>query len=128
VPAAHHPLALDRQEADAGAPLHAWRRFLTWRKAHPALVSGSIRMLHAPDPVLAFERRLGEERLFCAFNFSPRPVHMSLKDLPCAPLAGHGFEAELTGGELALPGHGAFFGRLEPAPAEKIARLLEPAE
>jgi alpha-glucosidase len=128
VPPAHHGLALDLQEADAGAPLHAWRRFLRWRKAHPALVSGSIRMLPAPEPVLAFERRLGEERLLCAFNFSPRPVRMSLKDLPCAPLAGHGFDAELAGAELALPGHGAFFGTLEPVPAEKIQRLLEPAE
>jgi hypothetical protein len=53
---------------------------------------------------------------------------MSLKDLPCAPLAGHGFDAELAGPELALPGHGAFFGTLEPVPAEKIQRLLEPAE
>jgi alpha-glucosidase len=127
VPAAHHAFALDRQEADARAPLHAWRQFLRWRKAHPALVSGSIRMLPAPQGVLAFERRLGEERILCAFNFAPQPARMRLGESSCRPLAGHGFAAELAGGEIGLPGHGAFFGALAVAP-QKIERQLEPAQ
>ena len=128
VPAAHHAYALDRQEAEPEAPLHAWRRFLSWRKAHPALISGSIGMLPAPEGVLAFERRWDEERILCAFNFTPHPVRMRVAEPSCRPLQGHGFTAELTGGELSLPGHGAFFGALEAVASHKIQRQLEPAQ
>jgi alpha-glucosidase len=127
VPAEHYALALDRQEPDTGAVLHAWRKFLAWRKAHPALVSGSIRMLPSPDPVLAFERRTERERVLAAFNFSAGPIRFELSQ-ECRPISGHGFEAELEGGAVSLPGHGAFFGILEPAPVEKTPRQLQPAQ
>ena len=111
-----------------GEALHAWRRFLSWRKGHPALISGSIRMLPSPEGVLAFERRWDEERILCAFNFAPHPVRFSLSEQSCAPLSGHGFRARLAGGELSLPGHSAFFGALEAAAPQKIQRQLEPAQ
>jgi hypothetical protein len=34
----------------------------------------------------------------------------------------------LEGGAVSLPGHGAFFGILEPAPVEKTPRQLQPAQ
>ena len=128
VPSAHHSLALDRQERETDGLVHAWRRFLRWRKIHPALISGSIRMLSGSAPVLAFERGLDGERILAAFNFSACPIRMALPESACVSLAGHGFEAELSGGELALPAHGVFFGSLEPAASEKIARQFEPAQ
>ncbi len=128
VPNDHRALALDRQERERVALLHAWRRFLRWRKTHPALVSGSIRMHEASDGLLAFERALGPERILAIFNFLPDPVRMTLPEPACAPLPGHEFAAELRGRELVLPGHGVFFGRLEPVPAEEIARQLQPAQ
>ncbi|MCI0431848.1 MAG: alpha-glucosidase family protein [Rhodospirillales bacterium] len=127
VPAAHLELALDRQEADAASPLHALRRFLRWREQHPALVSGSIHLLAAPDTVLAFERRLEEERILAAFNFSPKAIRMTLPDPACRPLPGHGFEALIEGGGLVLPGHCAFFGALDPKTPQKVARQRKPA-
>ena len=36
VPASHRPLAVETQEADPGALLHDFRRFLAWRKTCPA--------------------------------------------------------------------------------------------
>jgi alpha-glucosidase len=64
----HVGLSVDRQEADPHAMLHVTRRLIALRKAHPALVRGDMRMVDAPDGVVAFERVLGTERLLCVFN------------------------------------------------------------
>ena len=64
----HDMMAVDRQNADP-ASLLAWtRRMLALRRAHPALLLGSITMLDTPDPILAFEREAAGERLLCVFN------------------------------------------------------------
>ena len=48
--------------------LHATRRLIALRKAHPALGRGDMRLLDGPEGVVCFERVLGDERLMCAFN------------------------------------------------------------
>ena len=64
----HDMMAVDRQNVDP-ASLLAWtRRMLALRRAHPALMLGSITMLDTPDPILAFEREAAGERLLCVFN------------------------------------------------------------
>jgi alpha-glucosidase len=125
VPPAHHALAVDRQERSAAALLHSWRRFLRWRKSHPALVTGALDIVPSPASVLAFQRSLPSERILAAFNFTSRPVHM---DLPqgCRALTGHGFEAKLAVGDLVLPGYGVFFGSLEAQLAEKPLPTVDP--
>jgi alpha-glucosidase len=74
----HLPLAVDRQEADAGSILNLTRRLVALRKEHPALRSGSIRALDAPSPLLAFERGEGPERLLCVFNLGEEAVDWPL--------------------------------------------------
>jgi alpha-glucosidase len=65
----HAGLAVDRQESDPHSMLHATRRLIALRKAHPALTRGEMRMVaDAPAGVVAFERNLGTERLLCVFN------------------------------------------------------------
>ncbi|MDP3655569.1 MAG: alpha glucosidase [Brevundimonas sp.] len=64
----HPPLAVDRQEADRSSILHLTRRLIAFRKTEPALRLGDLRMLDAPDPILAFERAWGGEVLTCVFN------------------------------------------------------------
>ncbi len=74
VPAAHRALSVAAQEADDGSTLHAARAFLAWRRSRMALVEGSIRFIDAPEPVLAFEREQGGERLLLVFNLSAASV------------------------------------------------------
>ncbi len=67
---AHRPLAADVQEADPDSFLHFTRRLIALRRGHAALRWGEARVLAAEGGVFAIERRLGEERLVCAFNLS----------------------------------------------------------
>jgi len=68
VDARHPSLAVDRQEAHPGSMLHLTRHLIALRRREPALRLGSLRFLEAPDPVLAFERRQGDDVLSCVFN------------------------------------------------------------
>jgi hypothetical protein len=47
------------------------------------------------------------------FNLGAAPAQL---DAPAAlgPVTGHGFEAELQGAIITLPGYGAFFGAVPP--------------
>lgn len=62
----HHPLAVDRAEADAC--LGITRRRLALRKQRPALRHGNFRFVRADDGVLWFERWDETETLACIFN------------------------------------------------------------
>lgn len=74
----HLPLAVDAQERDGGSVLHLARRLLALRRAHPALRLGDHVDIAAPEPLLLFERRAGDERLLCAFNVGDAPVAWAL--------------------------------------------------
>ena len=66
----HLSLAVDAQEADPTSILHAARRIIALRQAHPALRTGGLEIESAGD-LLAFrrfERAEGGERLLCVFN------------------------------------------------------------
>lgn len=121
IPEDHRARAVDQQDGDAGSLLNQWRRFLRWRKAHPALIAGGIRPLTVPAPFLAFERSSDAQRLVLVFNFSAEPATMPVGALPgCRPLDGHGFGGRVEGGTLALPGHGVFFGMATEATACRL--------
>ncbi len=112
IPAEHRAMSVQAQEADADSVLHAFRAFLAWRKAHPALVEGSIRFLDSAEPVLLFERQLGDEVLLLAFNLSDAMVRHPLPagtwhalELP-GPVAG-----SAQAGELVLPAHAVYCAR-----------------
>lgn len=104
----HLDLCVARQETDPQSVLNAYRRFLAWRKQHPALVSGDKRLLDTPDPIYAFERHHASEQLLCVFNFSNAPATMTVA-AGWRPVAGHGFEATYDGQTLSLPPFGVFF-------------------
>jgi alpha-glucosidase len=56
--------------------LNLTRQLLGFRRRHAALRTGALHFLDLPEPLLAFERRAGNERLLCLFNFgdAPQPV------------------------------------------------------
>ena len=60
--------------------LHFYRELLALRRAHPALHAGSFRRLEAPEGVLAFERRAGDERALVALSFAGEPRELRLAD------------------------------------------------
>jgi alpha-glucosidase len=104
---AHLPLAVSRQQQDPASVLAFTRRFLRWRKAHPALVRGGIRFLDATEPLLLFERTDDGERLLCAFNLGSATAAAELPGGTLVrPLAGHGLAGGWQGSRLVLPPFG----------------------
>jgi alpha-glucosidase len=77
---AHLPLAVDRQEADPGSMLNWTRRLVALRKAQPALRTGALKLVEAPEPLFAFERGEGAHALLCMFNLGDVAVDWSLPE------------------------------------------------
>ncbi|WP_240484507.1 alpha-amylase family glycosyl hydrolase [Brevundimonas nasdae] len=75
----HLALAVDAQEADPTSILHAARRIIALRQAHPALRIGGLEIESAGDLVVfrRFERAEGGERLLCVFNLGFEAVDWS---------------------------------------------------
>jgi alpha-glucosidase len=109
VGADHAAMAVDVQEADPQSLLHWTRRALALRHAQAALRVGDITFLDAPEPLLAIERREGDETLLCVFNLSPAPVAWAVPDAP-AVLATHDLDGRV------VPAYAAFVLRQEPRP------------
>jgi len=77
---------------------------LGFRRARDVMRSGRTRFLDTADPVLAFERISGEDRLVCVFNLSPGEVEFALSSGAVAD--GPSGAADLTGGTLSLGPNG----------------------
>ena len=108
----HRERAVSVQAKDAGSALARVRQFLHWRKSQPALITGAIEFVDAPEPILAFWRALGTERLLCVFNLGTKSARFTLPTVPAlTALAGHGFVSRWSGGALVLPARSAYFGR-----------------
>jgi alpha-glucosidase len=73
-------LAVDRQEADPGSLLHATRAALAFRRAHPALLTGTMTIVAATGTLLAFERAGGGKRLLVVVNFAAEPAEWDAPD------------------------------------------------
>ncbi|MEW9806275.1 alpha-glucosidase [Mesorhizobium sp. ZMM04-5] len=109
----HLPLAVNRQQGDPASLLEHYRRFLAFRQGHPALVKGEIEFLAVEGDAVAFARRQGNERIVCAFNLGSAPAALALGDGRSGQaLGGHGLQGTMEGNGIALPGYGAWFGRL----------------
>jgi len=107
---AHRPLAIDRQDGDPDSMLSFSRALLHWRRGQPLLRTGNILFRDAPEPLLWFERRLGDSALEAVFNLSAEPATLALPR-GFAPLADTPFSgARLDAGTLTLPPFGVFFG------------------
>ncbi|MBV8167966.1 MAG: alpha-glucosidase [Alphaproteobacteria bacterium] len=128
VPASHRVRAVDRQRSDRASVLNGWQRFLAWRKRHPALIHGDLRLIDTPDPLVCFERSTRGERVVAVFNLSDQPVTLppDLLRPGLRMLDGHGFAHERDRHGVILPPHGALFAAESVAAAP--VRVLEPAE
>jgi alpha-glucosidase len=107
----HDGLAIDRQEAEAGSTLDCYRHMLRWRKHHPSLTIGGLDLIDLPDPLVAWRRQFGDDRVVAIFNTGEEPVTLSTSGLPAfEPAHELGFMAVPAGDELCLPPFGVSLG------------------
>jgi alpha-glucosidase len=69
VEAAHLPMAVSRQEADAGSVLNFYRKAIGIRQRNAALKTGSVEVLEASEDVLALRREAEGGTVMCVYNF-----------------------------------------------------------
>jgi alpha-glucosidase len=105
VPEAHRSVAVDVQEADGSSLLHAFRRFLHWRRGIPALVHGTLRPVALPAPLVGFVREHEGRRVLAVFNLSDQAA---VVDVQGATIEGHGFE-DCLGSDGRLRPFGVLF-------------------
>ncbi|TNB49162.1 DUF3459 domain-containing protein [Martelella lutilitoris] len=114
VSADHVMKAVDVQAGNPASVLEQYRRFLAFRKAHPALAKGAIRFLPSgDDAVLVFTREGTEETVLCVFNMSAEPATVRLPEGAWTAFStgDHGFSAEEDGTMVQLPAWGGYFAR-----------------
>ncbi|MCF8478235.1 MAG: alpha-glucosidase family protein [Pseudolabrys sp.] len=111
IPADHASKAVATQAALPGSLLNRMRNFLVWRRTQPALRTGGLRFIATPPHILAFERSLADQRIFCVFNMQGVEAELDFPEaLMGTPLTGHGFGGVRSGPRLSLPAYGAYFG------------------
>jgi alpha-glucosidase len=126
VPAVHHALAVDRQEADPLALLHAFRRFLSWRRRQPALLRGTLKPLDLPAPLVGFIRRHEDQTILSVFNLSSDAVDLDAQPWPgLRILPESGFGRHATCGAVQLDPHGVLFAELSPASSRALAEAAD---
>ncbi|RAZ91395.1 alpha-glucosidase [Mesorhizobium hawassense] len=113
VPGKHLSQAVNVQQGDASSLLEHYRRFLAFRRQHPALAKGDIDFIESDGDTVAFTRREGNERIACAFNLGGKSVEINLGQGALQPLPGHGFSGQTGSGPVRLGGYGAWFGRID---------------
>ncbi|PRX08715.1 UNVERIFIED_ORG: alpha-glucosidase [Martelella mediterranea] len=114
VSADHVMKAVDVQAGNPASVLEHYRRFLAFRRAHPALAKGAIRFLPCDDEtVLVFARDLSDETILCVFNMSAEPATVRLPDGAWTAFStgDHGFSYEEDGTMVKLPAWGGYFAR-----------------
>jgi len=115
VPESHRRLAVDRQESDKNALLHAFRRFLTWRRRQPALIRGWLKPLDLSEPLIGFVREIDEQRILALFNLSDSAMTVPLAPLGVLrPMPESGCAVETQDDSVHLPPFGTFFAEITP--------------
>jgi alpha-glucosidase len=112
VPAEHLTMAVNTQAGEPDSMLEHYRRFLHFRRRHPALVKGAIEFLPAEGDVIAFIRRQETETLLCMLNLGHETASVALP-AECAfvALGEHGFNGRARDGKVELGPYEGWFGR-----------------
>ena len=111
LPPEHRAASVALQEVSPDSPLQRFRTFLRWRRAHPALVAGEVRLFDGAEPLLQLDRSLDGITLRAWFNLGAAALVVPLDAAErLSPLDGHG----LVGGvfadrQLTLPPYGVAF-------------------
>jgi len=111
IPAEHKQRAVSAQQGNEASVLEHYRRFLSFRKKHPAFAKGGIEFQPVEGDVLSYTRTLGNEIVLCLFNLSATSAKATLPEGNWEVLEGHGFASGVDGRSVELPAWGAFFAR-----------------
>ncbi|QLF69397.1 alpha-glucosidase [Peteryoungia desertarenae] len=111
IPVEHVLRAVNTQEGRPETVLEHYRRFLAFRKLHPAFAKGDIEFVQMPENQLAYTRSAGNETLLCLFNMTGEVASLALPSGEWVALEGHGFESKVNGTNVDLPAWGAYFAR-----------------
>ncbi|MBY3052807.1 MULTISPECIES: alpha-glucosidase [Rhizobium] len=112
VPVEHILRAVSVQLGDETSVLEHYRRFIAFRKLHPAFAKGEIEFEETQGDSLVFTREYGNEKLLCIFNMSPTEAGVILPAGEWQALTGHGFTSNNYGDKIDIPAWGAYFARL----------------
>ena len=112
VPVEHILRAVSVQQGDEHSVLEQYRRFLAFRKQHPAFAKGEIAFSEPQGDVLIYTRTYAGETILCVFNMSPVETLATLPDGNWQALTGHGFTSNNYGNKIDIPAWGAYFARL----------------
>jgi alpha-glucosidase len=114
MPPEHREKSVEKQREDPDSVLNSYRRFVRWRRGHPALSFGDIRFLESPENTMAFIREYAESRVLAVFNFGSAEAGYDLPLLAHAEvLSGHGFPSGThSSGRVTIPACAAFFAKL----------------
>jgi alpha-glucosidase len=112
VPVEHILRAVSVQSGDENSVLEHYRRFLAFRKQHPAFAKGEIVFSEPQDEVLIFTRTFEGETVLCMFNMSATESVASLPEGNWQVLSGHGFTSNNYGNNIDIPAWSAYFARL----------------
>jgi len=80
VPGEHLKLSLSDQNADSNALVHHYREIIRMRTGSELLRQGDQDDMRNEGDLLLFERRLGKQRLFCAFNLCGQQADLNLPE------------------------------------------------
>lgn len=75
---AHKQQSVAVQTNDSNSILNAYREFMAWRKNQAVLLEGDIEFIETPEPVLAFYRTLGAQKMLCLFNLSSQQTAINM--------------------------------------------------
>lgn len=99
--------SVERQRRDPASILHLYRDLIALRRRSAALRDGAEELLELEDPVLAWIRHSGDERVVVAINFSEEPQRIETTGLLLASsVAGRArrrpFDGHLGGDEAVV--------------------------
>ncbi|MBH0018915.1 alpha-glucosidase [Pseudoalteromonas sp. SWXJ133] len=75
---AHKQQSVAIQTNDSNSILNAYREFMAWRKSQTVLLEGDIEFIETSEPVLAFYRTLGPQKMLCIFNLSSQQTSIGM--------------------------------------------------
>lgn len=113
IPVEHNLKAVDTQLGVENSVMEQYRRFIAFRRQHPAFAKGGMSFLpvQGNGEVVVYTRTLGNETVLCMFNMSAAPASADLPEGNWETLDGHGFESKSDNKKVELPAWGAYFAR-----------------
>lgn len=107
----HLPRAVAAQVLDQNSTVSFYSAMIAFRKQHPTLIKGDLKMIEHNDNAISFVRTHEGAAMFCAFNLSDQAQVLTLPSGNWAAVNAPGCTAEIVKGRVTLPAFQAFYGQ-----------------